>query len=963
MHFSNVVLCILLFGFGVGTPLVGIVSLLRREQNHSSVSLILVNVSTVIFNWAYSAMLLTNNLKEATLALDITYIANAMYMIFFILFVIHYTRTRRLRIMLYIWSAIEVAFIFIVTLRDGYGLIRGSLLYSFENPFKLYLFKYNQGILLELRYIFLSVILAIGLFLAFLRYCQTNLRREKKNYAKLLIAESLLLLGCLFKIFFNWFLDPMPFLMAAAVLIINIAILRGHFFRATDTGREWVFSNLDHAFIIVDSSYRFLDCNKEAEKVFPELKNCQIERIVPTEVLKFFRKNEEEILSSKEMGTINYKDRIYTRIIMDMEEDGVIEGHVIILNDITERIMLMHRLQEEKERADEANRAKSTFLSTISHEIRTPMNAIVGITDIMLRKRRNQQDTEYLMNIRNSGEALTMIINDILDYSKIEAGQMTVINDEYTPAIVLNDLKVIFMTRLGSKPVELIYDIMEDLPGKLYGDSIRIRQIIINLVNNAIKFTEKGYVKLSIKAIEEEDDEIKLMISVEDTGVGIKDLDQSRLFDAFSQVDEKKNHSKEGTGLGLAICKQLVELMGGEIGVESMYGLGSRFWFTLPQKVISREPVKVLEFKNEDDFDFECPEVRALLVDDNDLNLKVAIGLLEPLHMQIETAHNGKKAVEKIQANYYDLVFMDHMMPVMDGVEATKVIRKLEDDYFKKLPIIALTANVTNEAQAEFEEAGMNSFLAKPIKMKNVLRELRKLLPVDKIIPITRIQEEEEELYAPDDYALNEVNEEMKGNAGSKEDIPVIEGLNVEAGIENCGTKKLFLDLLADFYKYIDIKSNKIVKCLADGLIRDYTIEVHALKNTARMIGALELSDEFFNLEKLGNAENVEEITKLTPGVIDHLMSYKPVLEPFAKSSNENKEEVSKDVIMGSLQKLYDAMDGFDLDGADEAIEELGKYKLPANIAERLNELEAMVADVEIENTMSLSKELMDVLK
>lgn len=253
-------------------------------------------------------------------------------------------------------------------------------------------------------------------------------------------------------------------------------------------------------------------------------------------------------------------------------------------------VLLMERLKEEKERADYANEAKSIFLSNMSHEIRTPMNAIVGMTDILLREDVPEEMREYLNNIKNSGDALLNIINDILDFSKIESGKLDIIEKKYEPMSMLHDLSMIFLNRIGSKPVELIYDITPDLPSQLYGDNLRIRQVIINLVNNAIKFTEEGFVRLKVEADTIGNKEIKLSFSVEDTGQGIKEEDIPKLFKSFEQVDTRRNYKKEGTGLGLAISKQLVELMHGKISVESTYGKGSCFSFYIIQKVVDKAP-------------------------------------------------------------------------------------------------------------------------------------------------------------------------------------------------------------------------------------------------------------------------------------------------------------------------------------------------------------------------------------
>lgn len=921
-------------------PLVGIAILLRKNQNRTTVSLLMVNIGTLIMNGAFSFMINSGSVQETVMSVKLSYIGNGVFTLFFICFTAAYLHNSRFLKVFYVYSVYEIIYIFNALWNDPFHLTWHESTVSYDEFLSSTILVYRFGILHYIRYFILITIGIVGLLYLANKYRMTPLARERKNLRRLASSQVIILIVAFLRLFWRNSFDLIPLALSIAIFIIDLGVLKGHFLRITDMGREWVFNNIDHAFVIVDSTYRFLDCNAEAIRIFPVLKNYPQEKGVPADVLNMF---------SSHRDTVLYNDCMYTRMVLDITQENVVTGHAMIMDDVTERMKLISQLRDEKGRADEANKAKSNFVSTISHEIRTPMNAIVGITDILLRKKRDKEDTDYLMNIKSSGDALLLIINDILDYSKIEAGQMTIVEDEYMPAAMLSDMHMMFVTRIGSKPVELKYDIMEDLPGKLWGDALRIRQIIVNFMNNAIKFTEKGSVTLSVRPLSESENSIILEFAVTDTGQGIRKEDISKLFDSFSQVDERKNHSKEGTGLGLAICKQLAEIMGGEIGVESTYGVGSKFYFRIPQRIIQREPIKEIHRTTDEVIDFEAPDCKLLLVDDNEMNIKVALGLLGPLRMQIDTVNNGKKAVEAVKSKKYDLVFMDHMMPVMDGVEATKIIRSLENEYFRKLPIIALSANVTEEARDEFSSCGMKGFLAKPIKMKEVCKLLLDILPGEMIQPVT--------LTAETDMVEELVDEPISSDS---ENELSIEGLDVAAGIENCGTRELFLNLLGDFYKYIDSKAAKIEKCLGDHLLRDYTVEVHALKNTSRMIGALELSEEFKHLEELGNKEDEEQIRELTPGVLAHLRSYKPILEPFGKASNENKVDVSKDEIAATLQKIYDAMDSFDLDGADEALKELSGYRLPETLVEKGNTLDALIADVAIEDSMYLCQEMID---
>ena len=715
-----------------------------------------------------------------------------------------------------------------------------------------------------------------------------------------------------------------------------------------------------------------------------------------------------------------------------------------------EQAMDMQKVEMEKEKAEAANEAKSAFLSNMSHEIRTPMNAIVGMTDILLREDHSPQTREYLNNIKNSGAALLTIINDILDFSKIESGKMEIIEEEYEPMSMFHDLSMIFLNRIGEKKVELIYEVDKKMPVKLWGDSQRLRQIIINLMNNAIKFTEKGFVKLSVEVSAMSEENLELKFSIQDSGQGIKEEDIDKLFDSFSQVDTKKNRQKEGTGLGLAISKQLVELMHGSIGVKSTYGEGSTFYFSIPQKIVNKKPAAeikeekpgkvgikienevvkkhlirlaatyrvecvdfscmpfeqvdfvitdnrkslseeerkqleegagricllrnpmkedrsyknvtilnkpvyslnfcqlinheelVFQSRSEEALHFIAPEAKILIVDDNEMNLKVAKGLLEPFKMQMDFARDGKEALEMVQENSYDLVFMDHMMPVMDGIESVREIRKLEGEAYQNLPVVALSANATAEAKEMFLKEHMNDFVAKPIKLKEIAKCILRWLPED-LVTMVEVETEQSE-------------------SSKEEASPVIEGLDVSEGIKNCGSYELFIELLGDFYKLIEPKSVKLEKCLADGMIRDYTIEVHALKNTARMIGAMELSGLFYEMEQLGNANEQEELEKRTPDVLKLYRSYKEILVDYGRANNANLEQVPVQKMKETLMQLHDAMDTFDLDSADLAMKELDTYAFPEDVQPMLEQLGAYVADVAMEEVMELTQAICEKL-
>lgn len=625
--------------------------------------------------------------------------------------------------------------------------------------------------------------------------------------------------------------------------------------------------------------------------------------------------------------------------------------------DVTKIIEQNHLMKRLVLQTEDANRAKTNFVSNMSHEIRTPMNSIVGITEILLRSRHSPKEQEYLLNIQSSGRVLLTIINDVLDCSKMKAGKMQLFDEPYDTCSLFHDLRISMENRIGHSGLELIYDIDQDIPCKLKGDMGRIRQVIINLVNNAIKYTEKGSVRFSVHVRQKNTDKVMLYYEVADTGIGIRKEDQKILFDAFQRVEMDRNRYVEGTGLGLTISQNLVNMMGGVIEVESEYGKGSRFFFTIEQTIIDPTPVSAVNYNGQKDNvtekEAEClfiaPEAHILLVDDNELNLVVAKELLKPLRMQIDTAENGLQAVKMVRGSQYDLVLMDHMMPVMDGIEAAKAIRALPEDKYQKLPIIALTANAMVDARKEFLNAGMNGFVAKPIDFARICNQLKLWLPKDLVRDVPK--EEAKKLLA-DDLSDREIQPED----------PQM-GFSFEEGVNHCGSKAALMKTIRIFYRTIDSKANKIEQCLKEGLISDYVIEIHALKSSALLIGAVPLSEAAKELEDYGKQGKTEVLEEKTPDVLTLYRDLKNILRPYAEKEEDAKKEFSDGEWITALQQIHQCIEQFDLDGVDQIMEQLEEYQVPECIRESMDQLRVYVADVSLEEIMELTDTMTGLLR
>lgn len=693
---------------------------------------------------------------------------------------------------------------------------------------------------------------------------------------------------------------------------------------------------------------------------------------------------------------------------------------------------LLQIVEIKKKEAISASQTKADFLASMSHEIRTPMNAIVGMTEMILRDDINPGVRENARNIKSAGNALLSIVNDILDFSKIESGKMEIINVRYQLTSVINDIINIISVRMQDKNLDLVVSIDPRIPSDLVGDEIRIRQILLNLLNNAVKFTSEGHIALSVSYQPVSNDMCLLHFDVADTGMGIRPEDKQRLFGSFQRLDTRQNRSVEGTGLGLSICKRLMDLMGGTISVESEYGKGSTFSFELHQYIAKQKPLaslpdpkkehilyfdekgiyrdfarndlqkmgvsarfasrikdldpasnaeysfffvsknlfdehsheirefaaqhgspkivlmidkndlttgykdvlvvrrpvycavfasvlqdKPLNSRDENEFQetFIAPSAKLLVVDDNAVNLKVVKGLLEPYQMHVDTASSGQQCLQILKEidEKYDLIFMDHMMPEMDGIDTLRAIRSMEGEYFAKVPVIALTANAVSGVREMFQKEGFQDYVSKPIEIAQLEKALKDNLPDDMIIRKQHTVES-----API----------------SGEGEMVLRGVDVRRGLLNCGNRMdHYIDLLKVVFEDGQVKIARLRELAENKDYETYGIEAHALKSVAASIGAQDLSDnakdhEFANYDK--NYKFIDMHYK------DLLAQYQSLLDDIGleleargeltESGNEAESDVPKPLLPDeewdkALLSIRSSVDDFDSDSALEMLD------------------------------------------
>ncbi|MCR5331064.1 MAG: response regulator, partial [Lachnospiraceae bacterium] len=594
------------------------------------------------------------------------------------------------------------------------------------------------------------------------------------------------------------------------------------------------------------------------------------------------------------------------------------------------------KLSEAAEAANQANDAKSYFLSTMSHDIRTPMNAIPGLNEMVLRDSRDEEIVAYSESIRTAGKTLLGLINDILDFSKIEAGKMDIINVDYSFVSMLNDLVNMVQGKAEAKGLALNLDVDRNIPVILHGDEIRIKQIITNILSNAVKYTKEGSITFKAGFEKTEDpDSIRLLISVSDTGIGIKPEDLKRLFTAFERIEEKRNRNIEGTGLGMSIAQSFLAMMGSHMEVESEYGKGSTFSFILVQGVKRWNPIgnyeetfrRSVSERQKYRERFTAPYARLLVVDDTPVNLSVFQSLLKRTKVQIDTAGSGDDGIVLFKQKHYDVIFLDHMMPDKDGIETLKEMKGITDTPNTETPVVCLTANAISGMREMYINAGFDDYITKPIDPDRLETMLLQYIPKGKIAPASDDDED-------DDYFIPDF-------------IFKLEALDVNSGLIHCGSRESYMVTLK---MYLDAAPKNVDDIERYWNVRDLkntTIKVHALKSTSRVIGALKLGDFAARLEKVGESGDTETLERELGDLLNQYRELIRELEPLNEikddESGDDRPLITEQYMKEAYAALAEFCASFDYDSVVNIVESLDAYRFPEEEATRFDAVKKAV--------------------
>lgn len=600
--------------------------------------------------------------------------------------------------------------------------------------------------------------------------------------------------------------------------------------------------------------------------------------------------------------------------------------------------------EKAKKEAIEANKAKSNFLAEMSHEIRTPINTIMGLNEMVLRDSSEPQIIEYSSKIKNASSSLLETVNDILDLSKIESGKMELNIAEYSLIELIEPLVDMMKIRAQKKSLTFKLNINKKLPSGLIGDDIRIKQIILNLLTNAIKYTSEGFVELVLDG-STKNNKFVLHVEVNDTGIGIKKENIDKVLTAFERVDSQKNKGIEGTGLGLHIVQQLLVLMDSKIKISSTYGKGSSFSFDIVQAIWNKTPIGKIDenpVKKANSFyqaSFIAPDAHILIVDDTEINLYVVKHLLQETEIQIETALSGPECLELVKQKHYDLIFLDHMMPLMDGIETLAHIKN-EANLCKDVPIVALTANAISGSEEMYLSKGFSGYISKPINQNKIEEMISSLLPPEYIkeAPVRNRRQNKPDL-----------------------NLPEVEGMDNAYAMTHFYSSEMFMDVLKNFYITLSQNISNIEQLVADinqlnknedylkATIKNYQIAVHTMKSSSALVGMAQISGLSKLAETAAKNINIENINTLTPFLIQELKNMQQRLE-FLFEDTTKKNEIDNNMLRAYLSLLEKAFHKVDIDKLDEIIATLSQNHFSPEIQKNIDALKIDVSNLDEKN-------------
>ena len=921
-------------------------------KNKENLLFFLFSLSSAIWSFGFYCVFIQTVPDNAYLWRAIGMIGTFGYLITAQLLICHFAGiSRHWRCSIEFFSFLGIILYFFIIQKDQvtYELTEIGMSYSF-----------TSGIWNNL-YIAYSIITAVNMFLVTIYMLRKSTTKRMKVLAKkLLFAEFCVLFGML--------LDTiLPIVGMKAIPGSSIAQTLGLFIiygavnfashsKITISNMsEFVYYSLTVPVLVYDSNHS-LQLLNDAAYPFVGIKKKEHEPFDIIGIDSLFHTDKGDVFDFEgdfqEADAVCSHNLAYCSLSVNKiydDFDDVI-GYIIIVTDLTEHMNSMKRLEEAKCDAENANHAKSTFLANMSHEIRTPMNAIIGFSELVLKMNINNEVRSYVNDIKFASHNLLAIINDILDISKIESGKMELVMDSYYTSQLLNAVSMIVAPQIAQKGLTFHTKIDQNIPRELYGDKVRLRSILTNILNNAVKYTQEGSITFEVSILKQTSTHVTLEFKISDTGIGIRPENIDSLFESFERFDQKIHYGIEGTGLGLAISNGYVQLMGGEIKVESTYQQGSTFTVILSQKIINGQPLEqdytnnAIPQNTTSMSNMKLYGLSVLVADDNIINLRVAHGILSYYGLVVDTASSGKEALELCRNKQYDFVFMDQMMPEMDGIETMRHIRKLGPHYQKgsTARIIVLTADAIKGARETLIGQGFDEYLGKPINVAQLERLFIRYIPSSRIT-----------------YEESTDKKDTTPNNLSTLDNKLM-GIDVAMGISNCGGKfEDYLKILKITYDYGEKQLEELKAAWEANDYETYIIKIHSLKSTSLNIGACALSAMARSQEDEGRAGNYSYIDKHMQefqddgrkilAVIKELLIEHNVISDDAMDSTEVEDELDEAMLLRLYKNIDHCIDQFDFAKVFDILDEIKKYHVPDKHKTILDKLDVLMENLDVD--------------
>lgn len=912
----------------------GILVMIREKENERVKKVMLALSACLVYCIGYMMEITSNDLGEAILAAKVQYIGAPFAVYFFVDFIMNYCNVKVAGWIKVLYSIHNVIVMIGVFQCEYTQIYYKHLSYSKDGIVPNLIIE--RGPYYYVQIVVLMLVYSAAFFAALTNLLKTKDSKRRRPAAVLFITCLMPMLGNI--LFLTGALgayEPISVgtLIAISSLIYNVK--KHRIFDVEGIAHEKVIEEMEEAIVVVDADYQFLSANPAARQLWVDMgfgKNINDTENVAEKMIDLFNMENDVFME---------KGHYYRKRVSPIYNKEKLAGYSALVLDITQSREQMKELQNLKEEADAANQAKSAFLTNMSHEIRTPMNAIVGYAELIMRESKNENINHHAGDIKLASGNLLSLINSILDISKIESGKLEIIEGQYELKSLLQDVVNVVNIPIQNKNLDFYVKVEEQLPSVFYGDSMRIMQVLVNILNNAIKFTESGSILLSVRGEKGRNGIERLTWKISDTGTGIKRENLKKVFGRFEQIDKQKNYGIEGTGLGLAISKSLVEAMDGSIVVDSIYGKGSTFTIDIRQQVVDETPIgKVTleeladNYLKSDGVSFIAPLAQVLVVDDNRVNLDVTDKYLKNYKIQADLADNGFDAIRMMQEKRYDLVFMDQMMPGIDGIETVRRIRNWEKGKGNETCIVALTANAISGTKEFMMSKGFNGYLSKPMDIRELEQALKSYLPTEYI-----------EYYDIEQTFLEE--EEQKGLQ--------IPGIIEEEGMARCkNDREQYMQILRTVHQYGSDQVKELERCFAEKDYERYVIEIHGLKSNALYIGAVEIAERAKEQELAGKEGRFEVIEEKAQ---DLLADIKEMLEKLDEFFGEETEEDLNESRQ-TIEQILDAMALGDYEKAKEELDLLAIFSLDEDLTKEAEELKELFAAEKYETVQRRLKDL-----